>query len=135
MRKKFFSTLILALILMTGAPLGAQQPPPTPPPAQKEQGARIVITSDFVNVVFTVVNRRQRFVTDLEKNNFKIKAGGSANKFKGDHYGEIVASEVMFLDQYPKKYYDDDAEKTDASIFARAVYSPTENADIIVDLQ
>ncbi|MBI3405176.1 MAG: VWA domain-containing protein [Acidobacteria bacterium] len=73
MRKKFFFVLSLTLLLLPGAPLGAQQPPPqNPPPTQQEQGSRIIITSDFVNVVFTVVNRRQKFVTDLEKGNFKI---------------------------------------------------------------
>src|SRR5580693_2737223 len=54
---------------------GTQQqggPPPPPPETSAQNQARIVQTVNLVDVLFTVLNRRNRLVPDLEKDNFKI---------------------------------------------------------------
>ncbi len=69
----------LALLFALCAPaivLRAQQAPPTPPvPAtqpQQENPPTIRRRVELVDIVFTVLNRREKFVTDLEKENFKV---------------------------------------------------------------
>ena len=53
-------------------PPGAQQPPQQePPPAPQDQG-RITQTVNLVDVLFTVLNRRNKLVPDLGKDDFKI---------------------------------------------------------------
>lgn len=72
---------------------------------------------------------------DYEKNKLKIKGGGSINKYIGEHFGEIIASEVMTLQQFPYRYYFNEAKKTDANIFIRAFYSLNNMSTIYIDLQ
>ncbi len=67
---------VLALAL-GGVGTPAQAPPAqkTPPAAQAQQPTDVPTIRrqvNLVNVLFSVVNRRNRFVTDLEKDNFKI---------------------------------------------------------------
>jgi len=56
----------------------AQQPAPPPPPEQEppptneSNQTRIIQTVNLVDVLFTVLNRRNKLVPDLEKNDFKI---------------------------------------------------------------
>src|SRR6202030_3334753 len=53
-------------------PPGAQQPPQQePPPAPQDQG-RITQTVNLVDVLFTVLNRRNKLVPDLGKDDFKV---------------------------------------------------------------
>ncbi len=53
----------------------AQNPQPAPPPAQEppqKTGLTIKIPVNLVDVLFTVLNRRNKLVPDLEKQDFKI---------------------------------------------------------------
>ena len=72
---------------------------------------------------------------DYEKNKFKIKTGGAINKYTGDHYGELISSETVFLQQYPFRYYINSSDKTDANVFIRTSYSANEKATLYIDLQ
>ncbi len=53
-----------------------QSPPPAPsaPSGQPQQGREPTIRKnvELVDLVFTVLNRRQKFITDLQKENFKV---------------------------------------------------------------
>ena len=68
----------LALLFAFGAVTTdrAQQPAPPPPPQDQapsnEKQPSIVTTVNLVDVLFTVLNRRNKLVPDLEKNDFKI---------------------------------------------------------------
>ena len=84
------------------------------------------LSNDFYGITWSI---------DFENRKFNLKAGGSANRFKGKHYGELIASEIMSLQNYPYQYYSDEAEKNDMSIFARGIYSPNESSDLFIDLQ
>jgi Ca-activated chloride channel homolog len=84
MRTKSLSLLLL-LFLCAVAPFFAQQPqnpaPPAKPPAaappddqqeiQKSQ-TTIPVTVNLVDVLFTVLDRRNKLVADLEKQDFKV---------------------------------------------------------------
>ena len=65
---------LLALTLLAGTlPLAAQQQPA--PPAGKEpldEKTRIVLEVTRVNLLFTVTDKKGRFVTDLGRNDFEV---------------------------------------------------------------
>lgn len=75
--------LVGAGVCVLGVALLAQQkqqqtppPPPPPPPqtapVQADEPTRITVNVDRVNMLFTVMDRRGRFVTDLTKNDFEV---------------------------------------------------------------
>lgn len=71
MSTRTFSVLLLAVFLFSAGLARAQQPPqPPPPPVDSSQ--RQVVTVELVNLLATVLDRRQRFVTDLSKENFRV---------------------------------------------------------------
>jgi VWFA-related protein len=78
MRRGLISTFLAAALLLTAASDRAQQPaPPQPaapaqqqPPQQSPQ--KITQVVNLVDVLFTVLNRRNKLVPDLEKQDFKI---------------------------------------------------------------
>ncbi len=54
---------------------GTQQqgaPPPPPPEASAQNQGKITQTVNLVDVLFTVLNRRNKLVPDLEKSDFKV---------------------------------------------------------------
>lgn len=68
---------LVLFALVAAAP--AQQPAqPSRPQAQepRDQGDTLRVRVERVNLVFSVLNRRNRFVTDLNKENFSIKEDG-----------------------------------------------------------
>lgn len=87
MSRAIFSILLAALLLTAAVGDRAQQPPkqsappvPAAPPQSQEgqQGAtpqssqRIVQVVNLVDVLFTVLNRRNKLVPDLQKEDFKV---------------------------------------------------------------
>src|SRR5947209_15838695 len=74
------SALIVFLILLffAGFDLAQQKPAPPPAPAQQEQPQRlegqkpIVTVVNLVDVLFTVLNRRNKLVTDLTQDDFQV---------------------------------------------------------------
>jgi Ca-activated chloride channel family protein len=65
----------LGTILVSAQQQPAQNPPATPPPAQEapiQTGTKISTSVNLVDVLFTVLNRRNKLVPDLEKQDFKI---------------------------------------------------------------
>lgn len=57
--------------------VAAQQNPPAPPPKQEaapqaDDPSRIVVDVTRVNLLFTVTDKKGRFVTDLTKNDFEV---------------------------------------------------------------
>jgi Ca-activated chloride channel homolog len=66
----------LATLLCLALPLGAQAPrrpePPKQVPADEDPAARITLDVTRVNMLFTVSDKKGRFVTDLNKDEFEI---------------------------------------------------------------
>jgi Ca-activated chloride channel homolog len=84
MSRRFISVVLSAALFATVLSVAAQQktpPKPTPPPqapASQEPQApvqspqKIIRVVNLVDVLFTVLNRRNKLVADLEKEDFKI---------------------------------------------------------------
>src|SRR5512143_4279193 len=66
----------LATMLCLALPLGAQAPkPPLPPkqtPIEEDAASRITLDVTRVNMLFTVSDKKGRFVTDLNRDDFEI---------------------------------------------------------------
>ncbi len=71
MNKRIVSVLVVAAFLLP-VELARTQQPQQPPPPVPESPSRQVVTVELVNLLATVLNRRQRFVTDLQKDNFRV---------------------------------------------------------------
>src|SRR6266704_1272823 len=77
MRLRLFGFL-LAVTILSSASLSAQQPNPSvpPPPASQEQIQKsqtvIPVQVNLVDVLFTVLDRRNKLVPSLEKQDFKV---------------------------------------------------------------
>src|ERR1700730_11431118 len=82
MRLSIISLLLVAALVFTAAtdraqqstPTSGQQQPGAPPPPETPGQAQPRITQvvNLVDVLFTVLNRRNKLVPDLEKSDFKI---------------------------------------------------------------
>jgi len=82
-RRALFVALFLASL--AGALARAQQPPPAPPEqsaplAQGQPPIRREVR--LVDVVVTVVNRRQKFITDLQKEDFSVLEDGQPQEIR-----------------------------------------------------
>ena len=59
---------------------------------------------------------------DWENGNHYTKIGGSWNKYLGGHFGEIIRGEFVPTTAINENYYDNDATKQDATIYAKYTY-------------
>src|SRR5437879_2336224 len=86
MRRKLLGILILVVLSLYPLSDRAQAPPQAPPPAPQEPGqqdqGRITRVVNLVDVLFTVLNRRNRLVPDLDKNDFKIFDEGKPQEIR-----------------------------------------------------
>ncbi len=68
---KRFAVPALALVVLV-CTLGAQQDATKPVPAAPDDTSRIVLEVNRVNLLFTVTDKKGRFITDLTKDDFEI---------------------------------------------------------------
>lgn len=61
--------------------------------------------------------------------------GGGWNRYQGKHYGEVIWARFASTSNIRQRYYDDDATKTDANLYAKAYYQFTPKLNAYVDLQ
>ncbi len=86
------STLLAAGSVFGQAPAPPAQNPPVPPsapsatagqtPAPRPSGQTVRVATNLVNVIATVVTRREKLVTDLEKPDFRIFEDGQEQKIE-----------------------------------------------------
>ena len=80
--------LILALLAAAFLPLAVvraqQTPPAAPPAAPPQQPGETTIRKEvnLVDIVATVLNRRQKFITDLQKENFSVFENGQRQEIR-----------------------------------------------------
>ncbi|HEY2459957.1 MAG TPA: VWA domain-containing protein [Candidatus Acidoferrum sp.] len=75
MRRTVISSFIITVLLAIAVSDRAQQPPPPPPQqpsAQPQDQNKITQVVNLVDVLFTVLNRRNKLVPDLAKEDFQI---------------------------------------------------------------
>ena len=97
------------LAAMGGAALGAQQPPVNP----EDDRNRIVLDVARVNMLYTVSDKKGRFVTDLRQDDFQIIEGNKLQKvleFAKESDSRTYSPEsTSFLDRV-KEVFTDAAE-------------------------
>jgi len=64
-----------ALGALSAAISSAQQQSPPPPPVQADEEARISVDVTRVSMLFTVTDKKGRFVTDLNRDDFEVVEG------------------------------------------------------------
>ena len=66
--------------------------------------------------------------------NFKLIVGGGANQYDGKHFGEIIWARTASQSEINQPYYDNKANKFEASAYAKANYQ-VKRFNFFVDLQ
>jgi iron complex outermembrane receptor protein len=74
------------------------------------------------------------FSTKYTEKKFDITIGGAANKYDGDHYGQIIWAQVSNLPK-DQRWYDNTGIKSDINIFAKANYLLAGKVNLYGDLQ
>jgi iron complex outermembrane receptor protein len=61
--------------------------------------------------------------------------GGGANRYDGDHFGEIIWARIAGETTIRDRYYDNNAVKDDRNIYAKATYEVSPGLNLFGDLQ
>jgi iron complex outermembrane receptor protein len=86
------------------------------------------LDNDFYGGVFSL-----NYVSDDGRTDFTI--GGGANRYDGDHFGEIIWMAVAGNKNIRDRYYDNVAVKDDRNIYAKLTQEVSENLYLFGDLQ
>ncbi|MEO8588204.1 MAG: TonB-dependent receptor [Flavobacteriales bacterium] len=73
--------------------------------------------------------------TDIQLGAHRLVLGGSYSDYEGAHYGEVIWARWAGGTDIRDRYYDDDATKTDANVFAKLTYALGERVDLYGDAQ
>lgn len=85
------------------------------------------LDNEFYGLILTAnYNNKQRF---------KLNLGGAFNFYDGDHFGEIIWSEMPLNEDVNYRWYENNAQKTDGNIYAKADYKVTNTLNLFADLQ
>jgi len=84
------------------------------------------LNNDFGGVTFSVKH---------VKENLNIIFGGGANKYSGQHYGNIIWAEYASNGDYNHEYYRNIAAKYDNNIYLKSNYKASNNTSVFMDLQ
>lgn len=68
-------------------------------------------------------------------NKLNLTLGGGYNLYEGDHFGEIIWSEIAANTSIRERYYDNVGKKRDFNSYLKADYAITENLTAFADLQ
>src|SRR5215470_18508394 len=72
MRRALFTLLVASIFLTAPLTEWAQQQPPPPAQEPTQKAPTITREVNLVDVLFTVLNRRNKLVSDLDKPDFKV---------------------------------------------------------------
>jgi iron complex outermembrane recepter protein len=70
-----------------------------------------------------------------EDGKWDVILGGGANRYDGDHFGEIIWSRIAGATNIRDRYYDNNAVKDDRNIYAKATYEIKSGLNLFGDLQ
>lgn len=83
------------------------------------------LDNDFYGTTFNV---------EYENEELEIIAGGAWNNYEGDHFGEVIFT--RFAPSLPfHRYYDNESQKSDFSLFGKATYAISNDLSLYGDLQ
>lgn len=75
------------------------------------------------------------FSLDYQKNNLNLTIGGGWNQYLGDHFGEVIWAEYASNGNIRHRWYENDGNKTDFNIYAKAKYLLFNKLSTYIDLQ
>lgn len=84
------------------------------------------LDNDFYGTVFNL---------SFNTKNLNLQWGGAANTYSGDHFGEIIWSEVALNQEIRERYYDNIGTKDDASTYFKANYYLNNKLNLFGDIQ
>jgi len=84
------------------------------------------LDNDFYGAVFSANYRKERLDVIL---------GGGFNSYQGDHFGEVIWARFASDSEIRNRYYEDDSNKTDFNVYAKANYGFGEKWSLFGDLQ
>ncbi|MBL6874024.1 MAG: TonB-dependent receptor [Flavobacteriales bacterium] len=84
------------------------------------------LNNDFGGITFSVKH---------VKENLNLIFGGAANKYSGQHYGNIIWAEYASNGDYNHEYYRNIATKYDNNIYLKSNYKASNNTSVFLDLQ
>jgi iron complex outermembrane recepter protein len=70
----------------------------------------------------------------IPSNKLNLIIGGAANRYDGDHFGEVIWARISSAG-IRHRYYDNNGLKDDFNIFGKAIYSLSNNFSLFADLQ
>ncbi len=73
--------------------------------------------------------------TDIKLGAHRLVLGGSYGNYQGAHFGEVIWARYAGDSEIRDRYYDDDAKKTDANVFAKFTYAVNDKIDLYGDAQ
>jgi len=85
------------------------------------------LDNDFYGTTFSL------FYTNFEDLNLTF--GGAWNKYKGDHYGEVIWARYASNSEIRDRYYDNYGDKTDFNTFAKVKLTVSQNWNFFADMQ
>jgi iron complex outermembrane receptor protein len=86
------------------------------------------LDNDFFGGVFSF-----NYVTDDDK--WNVIFGGGANRYDGDHFGEIIWMGTAGNTQIRDRYYDNTAVKDDVNLYAKATLEASKGLFLFADMQ
>ena len=84
------------------------------------------LDNDFYGTVFSA---------QYNKEDWNVILGGGWNNYLGDHFGEIIWARFAGDSEIRDRYYEDDSQKTDFNIYAKATYLLKNKWRLFGDLQ
>ncbi len=75
------------------------------------------------------------FSANYKNRNLDLVVGGGANKYIGQHFGEILWAQHPSNSNKGDLFYDNVSNKTDVNVYAKANYQVTPNLSLFGDLQ
>ena len=90
-----------------------------------------LVRKKYMNNDFYGVIANMSFTYD----NWDLTIGGAANSYKGGHYGQVAWAEYMPNLMPNHEFYNNDGDKVDANLFAKANFEVGEKVNLFVDMQ
>lgn len=86
------------------------------------------LDNDFYGGVASI-----NYISDNGK--WDVVLGGGANRYDGDHFGEIIWARIAGDTEIRNRYYDNNAVKDDRNIYLKATYEVSPGLNLFGDLQ
>jgi iron complex outermembrane receptor protein len=86
------------------------------------------LDNDFYGAVFSL-----NYISDDSR--WNVIMGGGANRYDGDHFGEIIWMGTAGPTQIRDRYYDNNAVKDDLNLYTKATYEVSRGLFLFGDLQ